>query len=71
MQTRWKSTRYQVGDLVKYTGRTYEVYRIDLLRGPDRHPKPMYSLRARYRVKKVGAGYTYAFTSAANLKKVS
>lgn len=75
MPGRWASTRYAVGDKVKYKGLTYEVERIEQTRGPDRHSKPMYVLRRGYlairpRGKSVKCVHR-AYSSATNLRKAS
>ena len=45
---RWATTRYKVGDRVKVDGFEWKIYRIDIVRGPDKHPKPMYRLMRQY-----------------------
>ena len=49
MPGRWKTTRFQIGDKVRYYGHVYEVYRIDWVLGPDRHLKPMYAIRHQWK----------------------
>jgi hypothetical protein len=67
---RWASTRYKVGDMVKYQGRTWEVYAVAMARGRDKHPRPLYLLRAQYKpVGKRKVAYTYNTSYATNLKK--
>ena len=71
MKERWDKTKYQGGDMVHYAGSVYEIYQINITRGTDRRPKPMYQLRHKYpKPNGKGFAYTLAYTAATRLKKV-
>ena len=68
---RWESTRYKVGDTVRYQGFRWSIVRIDMMRGVDKHPRPFYALERSY-PKPGGKGRTIArgWTTASELKMV-
>ena len=68
---RWASTRYKVGDFVMCGGFRWRVYRIDMVRGPDKHPKPMYAIERPYpNPHGKGKKSCVSWASASRLKKV-
>lgn len=66
-------TKYEVGDRIVYQGRQFEVYRVTMRRGRDRHLQALYGLRATYRksAKSKARGYTYAQATASRMKRAS
>lgn len=71
MKERWSETKYKVGDMVRFAGRVFEIYQVNIARGTDRRPKPMYQLRHKYpKPNGKGFAYTLAYTSASRLRKV-